>query len=808
MQDLQTLFNQAIELPDDERMEFLDNACADELEMREELKSLIEIHSGAGRDFLETPALLEADRALLGDQVGPYKLLSLVGIGGMADVYRARRTDGVFRNDVALKLVKRSILSEELAQRFHNERLILSNLKHPNIANLLDGGTTSDGTPYFVMDYIEGLDLLDYVEQHSLAIRDKLKLFVKVCAGVAAAHKHLVVHRDLKPSNILVTSDGEPKLLDFGIAKDISGSNLITSLSPMTPRYASPEQIRGEILGTATDIYSLGVILYELLTGCSPYTTDTPVELIHQISETTPVPMSEKLRAVNRKDCRAVSGDLDRIVMKALHKDQNRRFFSVQQFADDIQRYLTNKPVIARKDSFWYRSSRFLRRNWAMVAVVCFALITVVTATWLQQVRVIEERDVAESERDIAAGERDRQRQTKEFLIGLFEVADPRQTRGNSITARELLDRGLKQIDEGLAQQPEFKSELMLTMGVVYRELGLYDEAQALLQDTLTLRRKYPSKDRLGVAESLNELGSLLQLRGQHEESLALHQDALEIYRRELGESHARVGETYLKLGQVRRLRGEFDLAQELFEKSLAVSRQTLGDEHESTGRSYVFLGIIYWEKGDYARSISLMEKGLEIYIKTLGENHPDVSDAYTKLATSYFKIQDFDRAIVLLEKSLAIRLKVLGSDHYQVAHSYANLANIHTENGNYDQAIAYHTTALDILIRLFGENHSNLGSTYNNLGFSYFKKGEYEPAIRYMEKCASSLTKNFGADYVRLFVPYESLGDVYEAQENHVTAASYYRHAYDLLFENFGDQHPDTIRLLEKLVKAGQVTQ
>jgi serine/threonine protein kinase len=277
MQKLQEIFNQAIERPEFERTEFLEDACGGNSEMLEELQSLVALHFGAAANFLEAPPVLSAPQAHPGQEVGLYKILAAIGHGGMADIYLARRMDGVFKNDVALKLLRSSDHSDDFIARLRNERLILSNLKHPNIANLLDGGNTEDGTPYYVMDYIDGVNLLDHIKQHNLTINERLELFLKVCAGVTAAHRNLILHRDLKPSNILVTADGEPRLLDFGVAKDMSARTETTSLLPMTARYASPEQLGGEILSTASDIYSLGVVQYEILTNCSPYEAESPL---------------------------------------------------------------------------------------------------------------------------------------------------------------------------------------------------------------------------------------------------------------------------------------------------------------------------------------------------------------------------------------------------------------------------------------------------------------------------------------------------------------------------------------------------
>ncbi len=790
LQPLQELFNQAIERPECERAEFLENACGDNREMLEELQSLVTLHFGAAAHFLEESPVLTTPQSYSGQEVGQYKILSLIGYGGMADVYLAHRTDGVFKNDVALKLVRGSNHSEDFIARLRNERLILSNLKHPNIANLLDGGSTEDGTPYYVMDYIDGVNLLDYSKQHNLSIRQKLKLFLKICAGVTAAHRNLILHRDLKPSNIIVTAEGEPKLLDFGVAKDMTASTRTTSLLPMTARYASPEQLRGEILSTASDIYSLGVILYELLTDCSPYETESPLELIQQITESTPELMSHKLQALDKSVSRALSGDLDTIVMKTLHKEPGRRYVSVQRLADDIESYLSNRPVKARSDSYWYRGNRFVRRNWAMVAVVVIALVTVVTAVWIQQVRVIEERDST-------AMERDKLRQTKEFLVGLFKIADPGEARGNSITARELLDRGLKQIDQGLGGQPEFKSELMLTMGVVYRELGLYDTSSTLLEDTLLLRKKYFPTDSVELADSMDQLGTLMLLRGQHESALALHNEALAIYQEKYGDSHPQLVSSYFNIGYDFYSRGEYEQAEKYYDKSLTIGLETLGDTHESIARTYIHLGTIRGQRGEYDQSIEYREKGLAIYSKTLGDDHPDVAYAYAGLARAYRGKGDIDRAIEFMEKSLAIYKETLGEEHPKVARTgYGNIAILYATKGEYDKAISYFNKSLLLLQKSLGNNHPRLAPGYTNLGFVFMKKGDYKQAIENTQKAVSLLIKAFGENHPNLAHAYDNLGGIYQAKGDRDRALYYYNKAYTIWLKTLGPEHSDTLRM------------
>jgi tetratricopeptide (TPR) repeat protein len=588
-----------------------------------------------------------------------------------------------------------------------------------------------------------------------------------------------------------VTADGEPRLLDFGVAKDMSARTETTSLLPMTARYASPEQLGGEILSTASDIYSLGVVLYEILTDCSPYDTESPLELIQQITETIPRLMSHKLLSQNRSASRVLSGDLDTIVAKALHKEQDRRYVSVQRLADDIESYLSNRPVKARSDSLWYRSHRFIRRNWTMVSVVVIALVTVVTAVWIQQDRVINERDIATLERD-------KLRQTKEFMVGLFKISDPGQARGSNVTARELLDRGLRQIEQGLGEQPEFKSELMLTMGVVYRELGLYDTSSTLLEDALQLRQQYFPTGSVELAESMDQLGTLLLLRGEHESALVLHKDALAIYQKKYDEFHPQIVNSYLNIGYDFFRRGEYEQAEQYYDKSLAIGLETLGDRHESIARAYVHLGTIRGERGEYNRSIEYIKRGIAIYAKTLGDDHPDIAYAYSGLARDYYRKGDIDLAIEFMEKTLAIYTETLGVEHPKVALTgYNNIGILYSAKGEHDQAIGYYNKSLSLAHKSLGNDHPRLAASYTNLGFAYFEKGDYEQAIENNEKAVSILIKAFGEDFPNLAAPYDNLGRIYQAKGENERALAYYNKAYTLWLEKLGPEHPETVGMV-----------
>src|SRR5947207_8809523 len=409
---VEAVFEQALELPQDQRAAFLQENCNSDAEVRREVESLLSSHERAG-NFIDQPSLFFGDDTLrdngstlqAGELIGSYRIVRELGRGGMGAVYLAERADEQYKKRVAIKLIKRGMDTDAVLRHFRNERQILAGFDHPNIARLFDGGTTDDGLPYFVMEYVAGLPINEYCAAHKISLVERLKLFREVCAAVSYAHRHTVIHRDIKMSNILVTNDGTPKLLDFGIAKILQPSGgpealmTMTGVRPMTPEYASPEQVRGEPVTTASDVYSLGIALYELLVGRSPYhfTSRSPLDIAREITDTEPPRPSTavvrgeeaKLNATGIRNSKALKGDLDNIVLMALRKEPERRYQSVEQFSEDIGRHLTARPVLARKDTTGYRAGKFVRRNkiaTAAASLVFLSLLSgIVATTWEAQ---------------------------------------------------------------------------------------------------------------------------------------------------------------------------------------------------------------------------------------------------------------------------------------------------------------------------------------------------------------------------------------------------------------------------------------
>ncbi|MBW8877621.1 MAG: serine/threonine protein kinase [Acidobacteria bacterium] len=658
----------ALETGPDERAAFVATACGGDSELRAEVESLL-TYETESEGFIEEPLFgrftgrsqgLEA-----GQRVGPYRVVREIGRGGMGAVYLAVRADEEFDRRVALKLVGLGSAAE-IVRRFRAERQILAHLDHPNIAKLLDGGTAEDGRPYFVMEYVEGRPIDEHAGK--LPLRERLALFREVCAAVHFAHQNLVVHRDLKPANVLVTGDGVPKLLDFGIAKLLDPGRTDPGLSelglrPMTLQYASPEQMRGEPITTASDVYSLGVLLHVLLTGRSPYAaTDDRQALERAIAQGERVRPSQAV--AKREEARRLAGDLDILVLRAMDPEPGRRYASAEQLAADVQRYLDGLPILARKDTPGYRLSKFVHRHKAGVATATAGLLLIlgfsvtVTLLWKKAER-----------------ERDRAEAVSGFLEHLFTVPDPSSSRGKTITAREVLDRGRQQIAGELQTAPETRAALLQTMGRVYRSLGLLEPARSLLEESLLIRRRTPGQDPLDVAATELNLALTLQDMKKGAEAEPLIREALETYRRRGATATPEYAAGLNNLGGLLAARGEHAGAEALFRETLSLKRKIPGGDIE-VAQAYNNLGDVLYARGDSVAAEPYLRKGLAMRRKLLGgEPHPDVATSLNNLASLLEAKGERAEAEKLYREVLAMRRKLYDNRGQKVAQSLSNLA-------------------------------------------------------------------------------------------------------------------------------------
>jgi len=759
------LVGRALERPPGERQAFLEEVC-DDAEVRREAASLLD-QDPAGCAALDRPpypllhaapeaAILELPEIPAGERIGAYRVVEELGRGGMGVVYLAERADEEFERRVAIKVLKRGLDTAEIVRRFRTERQILANLQHPGIAELYEGGTTHDGRPYVVLEYVEGERIDRYCDRHHLGLRLRLELFRRVSAAVETAHRHLVVHRDLKPANILVTEEGQPKLLDFGIAKLLDpegqpggdGAPLtVAGTRPMTPEYASPEQIRGEPVTTATDVYALGALLYELLTGRRPYGLDresggvsSAEELRRAICEQDPLrpsvavtraernrvaregssargpersvePSAEPARRLGRR----LRGDLDDIVLQALEKDPRRRYSSVEQLSEDVQRHLDGLPVRARRPTLVYRTGKYVRRNARQVAVAGVAVVAL--AGFLGD-REIQQQRTAEA--------LTRAQRVSDFLVDLFEVADPSEARGNTITAREVLDDGARRIQTELGDEPEIRASLLQTIGAVYRNLGLYDAARPLLDEAVALRREHGSEPG-DLEQSLYEAGYLAYEQGDYDRAERLYRQALAAKPR-WGEDRDLTANLLNNLGLIRHARGDYREAESLYRQALEISRALHGDLHPDVTAGLANLAAVLRWQGDDAGAERILRQVLHNRRKVWGEEHPAVAMTLNSLGMLEAARGDFASGEKDLREALAISRQVYPDDHPNVALVLGNLCGLLHASGRDTEAEATCERALAMNRRLLGE-HPHVAANLVTLGEIRLAQGRPEDA-------------------------------------------------------------------------------
>jgi eukaryotic-like serine/threonine-protein kinase len=818
-------FDEALDQPTDARRRWARERLAAQPPVLAGVESLLDAHDRAAGILEDAPPF--TDELLAPPppptRVGPYRILRELGRGGMGVVYLAERDDGQFRLRVAVKILD-AIGSQELRRRFHAERQILASLDHPGIGRLLDGGIAGDGRPFLVMEVVEGLPLDVHCDRARLPIAARLELFCQVARAVQHAHRSLVVHRDLKPSNILVTPDGSPKLLDFGIAKlldpalaGLTRPLTLTGVRPMTPEYASPEQVRGEPVSTANDIWALGVILHELLTGRRPFLLEgrSAAECERILTGEDPaLPSQSVLRPGGRvgdpwervspharardrgtipsKLSRILQGDLDRIVLMALRREPERRYSSAEQMAQDVERYLRGEAVLAHADTRLYRLRKFVgRHRMETTAAVLLALSLVAgaaVATW-QAGLLARERDRVEEALVEAEDARDRAEDVTQFLLSLFQASSPEEAAGTDLTAVELLDRGVARA-EALDDRPQVQARMLEAVGRVYQNLGVYDRARELMVGSLALRREALGPSHPDVADGAETLAQLLRVLSRFDESAALYEEALTIRQAAFGHDDVRVANVLAGMSRLASDRGNWEESETRIREALDIRMRAHGPDHPDVVAAQLTIAAIFRRRGMVDESEGLYRAILDTRRRTLGPEDPLVAEALLRLAgvTREHRANP-SGAEPLIREALAIQQRARGPMHPETSGAWSELAHTLADLGRETEALLAYQEALRIRRHVYGPVHFAVGESLGQLGHFHRRFGRLAEAEEAFRASAEAFREAMGPGHNTVAGSLQGLAQVLVLRGDTAQAEALLREAREIRSATMGPE-------------------
>jgi eukaryotic-like serine/threonine-protein kinase len=828
LQRIEELYHAAREREPGERAAFLQDACADDEELRSEVEALLSQDAVSGP--LEQPAWAAAagqgsteSTAPLGTGViviDRYRLLQKIGEGGMGEVWLAEQREPV-RRRVALKLVKTGMNTREVMARFESERQALALMDHPAIAKVFDAGSTDEGVPYFVMEYVAGVPITTYCDNHRLTTRERLELFMRVCEGVQHAHQKAIIHRDLKPSNILVTEvDGKaaPKIIDFGVAKALTqrliAETIFTRVGAMigTPEYMSPEQAlsSGEDIDTRTDVYSLGIILYELLAGTPPLELRKIAfeEFLRRLREEEPEKPSTKIRThdaatsteLARKRqtepgalAKQMQGDLDSIALKALEKDRARRYGSTSDLAADIGRHLRNEPVLAVPPSVAYRARKFARRyRGALLTAAAFILVLIAAAaiSIRQSVRANREAAAAQAVNDFLQND----------LLAQASAATqsgPSAKPDPDLKVRTALDRAAAHITGRFDRQPDVEAAIRDTIGQTYIDLGLFPEAHTQFERALSLYRRVLGAQNPKTLKNIDYLGNVAYQQGKYAEAEALLGNALQVQRRVLGPSHRDTLYSVTTLANVYVKQGKYPLAEAYDRQALEIRQRLLGPEDPATLNSMNSLANVYLSQGKYPQAETLYTQTLETRRRVLGPEHPATMESMNNLANMYNSQAKYSKAEALLSQTLEIQRRVLGPEHPYTLITMNNLALSYDYQGAHAEAEILDRQTLEIERRISGPDHPETLRPMNNLGRAYLGEGKYAQAEALFTQLVDIERRVLGPEHISTLGAMDNLASAYEYRGKYVPAEALFKQVVEVSRRVLGSEHPRTLSFL-----------
>lgn len=866
-QRIERLFHRTLEEAPETRQSFLDRQKLDPT-TRREVEALLRHDArdadplaGALAGLLETRSLPpdpgEPEELSEGQRLGPYRLLGILGRGGLGTVYMAERADGQFERRVAVKVVRRELVSARLLADLRRERQILARFEHPNIARLYDGGEDTQGRPFLAMELVNGRPIDRYCDEQALPFEPRLRLFCDVCAAVAHAHRNLVIHRDLKPGNILVTAEGVLKLLDFGIALPVApGDSRERAPQAFTPDYASPEQAAGRALTTATDVYSLGALMYRLLGGRAPFDLGgdlAPPGIEATLSRGPKVPPSEAARRSGAESWKELRPDLDAIVARAMAPLPEDRYASVEQLVEDIRRYLEALPVSAVGNAWSYRATKFLRRHRLAVGAAAIGLSALsgalLTTSWaLHQAR--RARVVAEAHLDELESEQHRSSAMIETFVDTFRLADPGEARGETISVRELVDRSVAVLPEGAGStDPELGTRLIATFGEIYLNLGSPDQAAVLfdralersvsttaaedlfhwrtrallgearidqgqaadaaeaLRQAIREHREWSGHRGSGLALLVHTLGVAHLQRAEADQAAALFRQAIRLFEDDAAAdgSSALAMESRHRLAQALLESGELASAEQLLRQVIDSRRADLGEDHPSTVIALGDLAAAAFYRGENQRAADLFARVLASHRAVFGEEHPNVAVALQNLALAQRRLGQNDRARQNLLEVVALRQKLHDESHPAVAAAFYGLARFEHQNRRYDAAEAPYRKAFDLRSEHLGEQHPQTAMALlglADLAWSRDRTGEAEPLYR---QVLAKLEAAGQGESLDASFPSHQLGALLLVRGENDAACSWLRKAQTIRQRLLGPEHPSS-RATEELSSVCQI--
>ena len=826
---IESLYHAALARKPGERSAWLRQTCGDDPALLEEVESLLACadarlsNPGARSEMSrlwdrlgEAPGMPASSVAASSAEAGPapavtssalpptigrYRILRLLGEGGMGIVYEAEQEHP--RRTVALKVIKSGLADAKLVRRFEQESLALGRLQHPGIAQIYEAGTADTGfgpQPYFAMEYIRGESLLQHAKTHQLGIRRRLEVMAKICEAVHHAHQRGIIHRDLKPGNILVDETGQPKILDFGVARATDSDARVSRQTDLgqlvgTLAYMSPEQVFADPLelDTRSDVYSLGVVMYEFLSGQLPYRVSPRLhEAVQTIREEEPRPLSTLDRTYR--------GDLETIVEKALEKERARRYSSAAELGADIRRYLQDEPIMARPTSAAYQIRKFARRHRALVLAVAAVFVVLIVGI------IVSTREAARANAESATS-----RAISDFLqndlLAQASAANqlPNTKPDPDLKVRTALDRAAARIGKNFRGQPEVEAAIRDTIGRTYGDLGLYPEAHEQLVQALDLERRTLGAKNPRTLQTMSRLGNIAELQGKYPEAEALLSQALAMERRALAPQDLNTLYSTNTLANVFEDEGKYPQAEALYSQTLEIRRRMLGPEHRDTLGSMNNLALIYYEEEKYPQAEALSSQTLEIRRRVLGPEHPDTLASMTNLASIYGDEGKYAQAEALTRQTLEIQRRVLGPEHPDTLMSMGNLALTYGEENEYPQAEALYSQTLDVERRVLGREHPETLGSMNNLAIAYYEEGKYPQAEALSSQTLEVQRRVLGPEHPDTLESMSNLADSYGGQGKYAKAEELFNQGLKIASHVPGPEKPLTLAILSELASLHQ---